>query len=114
MTLIHHIIFPYSAFQLLLLNLTQLQSMVFGIYSDPKDPSNLTESYTFRFTYPDHSISHALVQLESKSGEQILKTCDEIQNATKLMLRRLLALTESLQVRFPLMNNCHDFEKTFQ
>lgn len=57
------------------------------------------ESYTFNFSYPDKDLWCITIDALGKESFS-LKTRSEIMNATSLMLRRLLILTQTLKV-FP-------------
>ncbi|KAI8916329.1 DNA-binding protein [Gorgonomyces haynaldii] len=65
-----------------------LKSLVFGIYET--DPSDLIESYEFKFFYPEDGYSMSF------GNTRFDLTRDKITLETTQMIRRLLLLTESL------------------
>jgi hypothetical protein len=76
--------------------------MIFGIFLDPNNPENLQEGYTFGFSYPSHD--QFCITLNNGHKEMLsLKNKQEIIRATTDILRRLLVLTQTLQVSITLI-----------
>ena len=71
--------------------------MVFGVFLDPAEPDKLVEGYTFGFSYPAED-QWCITLNESEKQTFSLKTKKEIMRATTEMLRRLLVLTQTLEV----------------
>lgn len=78
-----------------------MQTLVFGIYLDPNNPTDLVESYYFHFTYP----SPGEYSIDVSDSDQRTNTSKEkVQKHSNQLVRRLLLLTQSLE---PLPENAY-------
>ena len=80
------------------LNKQYLRTMVFGIYVNESCPEELTEAYTFSFSYPDKDRWCISVSKDGKDQFRF-KTRQDVTRATCEMLRHLLVLTQTMNVR---------------
>ncbi|KAK6092116.1 hypothetical protein MT418_007371 [Batrachochytrium dendrobatidis] len=85
------------------LNKQYLRTMVFGIYVNESCPEELTEAYTFSFSYPDKDRWCISVSKDGKDQFRF-KTRQDVTRATCEMLRHLLVLTQTMN---PLPENAY-------
>ena len=78
--------------------------MTLGIYTDPSEPDELIEAYTFRFTYDSNQLNISVRNQTNKQvliGEQL--TSNELRHSTIQLMRSLIIMVQSLD-RLP--NQC--------
>ncbi|KAG5517931.1 hypothetical protein PMAC_000386 [Pneumocystis sp. 'macacae'] len=84
-----------------------LRSILFAIYFDPNDSTNIFESYTFNFAYCGHDMKPIMNVVNSKGEKQSFGVEEEYaKRCIQLLLRNLITLTQNLS---PLPENKHRY-----
>ncbi|CCJ30893.1 unnamed protein product, partial [Pneumocystis jirovecii] len=74
-----------------------LRSILFAIYFDPNDSTNIFESYTFNFAYCGRDMKPIMNVVNSKGEKQSFGVEEEYaKRCIQLLLRNLITLTQNL------------------
>eukprot|EP01119_Soliformovum_irregulare_P026254 TRINITY_DN9983_c0_g1_i1.p2 TRINITY_DN9983_c0_g1~~TRINITY_DN9983_c0_g1_i1.p2 ORF type:complete len:594 (+),score=203.61 TRINITY_DN9983_c0_g1_i1:2028-3809(+) len=84
------------------LNHKFLRVIIFGIYTNPEDPTSMLECYSFDITYPNGAaiemrVSKSTNNNRPSADSSIIETKEQIKKATIQLLRTLISMASTLK-----------------